>query len=603
MKSNKGITLIALIITIIVLLILAGVSIKLILDPDTGILKKASIAKDITKIEDYKERIILIVGTEFLEKTTEGKTETLKELVKVKLGQQDWVAKVLTSEDESYLQDNQLKVITTDNYGIIFEILENGQIQWGDIGKEDGEPYPKLTLQQLPLEGIENEKIKIKVIAEVEKTNNTKKIDTIKLENTGETKHYEENGVVFEIEGNGMYSFTAITNMNKSSTKSYMVNVQDTKETISIKAIPNTPRNTTSTGTQNGIEKGPVSVTITYENNNLQKQYKIGTQDWISIKDNSVTIDVTENTTITARYFDGTNGMKITNYIVENVDNVPPVFINYNATVDQTVITVTALAKDSASSGASSNIADILKYQYSINGTSYQSSNKFTVSSAGNYTVYIKAIDKAGNQTVVTKSVTVPSYTIYYNSNGGIGAPASQTAVISTSIKLSSIKPTRDGYVFFGWSTSSEDTESTYSPGETYIFNSDTILYAVWKNSNIKFTNGSFVHASTAISPSGQASTAKYSSSATIPSGYTITIKYSVGSAKGNSNVLATFDSETIINKSSEQGSHENNTFKYTTSKEGTLYLEANSYAEGSGTIEVISIIDKYGNSYNFNSN
>lgn len=69
-RRNKRITLIALVITIIVLLILAGVSIKLILDPDTGILKKANIAKEVTKLEDYKERITLIVGTEFLEKTT-----------------------------------------------------------------------------------------------------------------------------------------------------------------------------------------------------------------------------------------------------------------------------------------------------------------------------------------------------------------------------------------------------------------------------------------------------------------------------------------------------------------------------------------------------
>ena len=44
MKNNKGITLVALVVTIVVLLILAGVSINLVLG-DNGIVKKAQDAK------------------------------------------------------------------------------------------------------------------------------------------------------------------------------------------------------------------------------------------------------------------------------------------------------------------------------------------------------------------------------------------------------------------------------------------------------------------------------------------------------------------------------------------------------------------------------
>ena len=44
MKKNKGITLVALVVTIVVLLILAGVSINLVLG-DNGIVKKAQDAK------------------------------------------------------------------------------------------------------------------------------------------------------------------------------------------------------------------------------------------------------------------------------------------------------------------------------------------------------------------------------------------------------------------------------------------------------------------------------------------------------------------------------------------------------------------------------
>ncbi len=59
-KTNKGITLIALVITIIVLLILAGISI-LVLTGENGILNKANTAKDKTDRETAKEEVQLAV--------------------------------------------------------------------------------------------------------------------------------------------------------------------------------------------------------------------------------------------------------------------------------------------------------------------------------------------------------------------------------------------------------------------------------------------------------------------------------------------------------------------------------------------------------------
>ena len=48
MRNNKGITLVALVVTIVVLLILAGVSINLVLG-DNGIVKRAQEAKNKTE--------------------------------------------------------------------------------------------------------------------------------------------------------------------------------------------------------------------------------------------------------------------------------------------------------------------------------------------------------------------------------------------------------------------------------------------------------------------------------------------------------------------------------------------------------------------------
>lgn len=83
----------------------------------------------------------------------------------------------------------------------------------------------------------------------------------------------------------------------------------------------------------------------------------------------------------------------------------------------------------------------------------------------------------------VTFNVTVPawtSYTVKYNANGGSGAPGNQTKWKDQALTLSSTKPTRTGYSFQGWSTST-DTSVEYAAGAKYNANSAVTLYAVWK--------------------------------------------------------------------------------------------------------------------------
>lgn len=84
----------------------------------------------------------------------------------------------------------------------------------------------------------------------------------------------------------------------------------------------------------------------------------------------------------------------------------------------------------------------------------------------------------------VSFSVSVPAWTSYkisYNANGGSGAPSTQTKWKDQTLTLSSTKPTRTGYTFLGWSTSSSATSATYSAGGNYTANSAATLYAVWK--------------------------------------------------------------------------------------------------------------------------
>lgn len=93
----------------------------------------------------------------------------------------------------------------------------------------------------------------------------------------------------------------------------------------------------------------------------------------------------------------------------------------------------------------------------------------------------IEAVD--GTMTVST-SYDIPalaSYTVSFNANGGSGAPSSQTKYYGKTLTLSSTTPTRSGYTFLGWSTSSSATSATYKAGGSYTANAAATLYAIWR--------------------------------------------------------------------------------------------------------------------------
>lgn len=79
--------------------------------------------------------------------------------------------------------------------------------------------------------------------------------------------------------------------------------------------------------------------------------------------------------------------------------------------------------------------------------------------------------------------ITPPYNTIVtYNANGGSGAPAKQTKKYGKSITLSTVRPTRSGYTFQGWSTSASSATPSYYPGSSYSLNKTLNLYACWKS-------------------------------------------------------------------------------------------------------------------------
>ena len=74
-QNNKGITLIALVLTIIILIILAGISINLILG-DNGLLGKAKDAREQQTIESIREKLDIVKGSDYLEQEGNNSIDT-----------------------------------------------------------------------------------------------------------------------------------------------------------------------------------------------------------------------------------------------------------------------------------------------------------------------------------------------------------------------------------------------------------------------------------------------------------------------------------------------------------------------------------------------
>lgn len=353
-------------------------------------------------MEEGKERLELELNGFVMDAVVNENKLTIKD-VKTKLEELNWVNNIEDNNEKSFY-------IVIDN-NCVYEITqtEEGKFEITGQGKDNGEPWPTISLEQLPTQGNANEKVRIKVTASVVQTKKTKKVEKIVNNTTKEEKEYVSGGVIFEVEENGTYEFEAIADNGKTRKAKITVNVES-GEIIRILAEPTTPRNTIKAGTQNGIETGPIKVKITFGNINLNNsdkyQYKIGKDgEWQIATEKNVEIDVTENVIVVAKYYDGINSIGAQNYSIQNVDNEAPNAFTVTATSTANSITLSGTTTDITSTGYAGDSE--LTYKYSKDGKTWQDSNTITgLAQNTTYTVYIKAIDKAGNENIAMTDAT-----------------------------------------------------------------------------------------------------------------------------------------------------------------------------------------------------
>lgn len=131
-KRENGITLIALVITVIVLLILAGITISA-LSGNNGILENAGKAKEETEIAEIKEQAEIVKQGVLTESLVDGTETTRDDIINAILDEMGGTVEgnLITTEDDKY-------EIMVKEYNTI-EVVEKGQ---GYIDAEYKEPAP-----------------------------------------------------------------------------------------------------------------------------------------------------------------------------------------------------------------------------------------------------------------------------------------------------------------------------------------------------------------------------------------------------------------------------------------------------------------------------
>ncbi|MFR3182061.1 MAG: hypothetical protein ACLTPN_00345 [Clostridia bacterium] len=198
-KNNHGITIIALVVTIIVLLILAGISIVSITG-DNGIINKSDEAKVETEIATYKEQLEVIKHGEYADDYTINIDDFLDKYAKaVKEDKMFRKAKEVTADHE-----NKVVIVVTKE-GYRFEVTIEDTTY---VGSEEGGGNTevdiskvKITITSTP-ENWTRDKVKVKITSNVTRVSKEYSVDGGKSWNKYENEiEVVDNGTEIQARG------------------------------------------------------------------------------------------------------------------------------------------------------------------------------------------------------------------------------------------------------------------------------------------------------------------------------------------------------------------------------------------------------------------
>lgn len=482
-KKNQGITLIALVITIIILLILAGVSLNLIAG-ENGILTRAEKAVSATKIAAIREEIELEMANlkmQYYEEYAQGNTN---------LSFKDWL-KDKIKEDGPINLGNGGQLTLDENGNIKYEdengnkaditIDENGNIK---IEIDQNKEEDQKTVQDLTLANTTfniqpsdwtNGTITVTVDVRVDMTGQT--LQTSILEDplieegwsSTNTQTFNQNGVIHARLWNGSESGTyATSTINKiDTTKPVVVTAIATTNEITIRA----------TDEASGI----IGYAITEDENEPSK------------------FTACESTKILTTKIEGkTQNKTYYVWVKDAAGNISePKAARTGIVQGDLTGSVTSWNGTTATVTFTTTTEYYIQTQVgSTTGTWSEGTAKTATATAeSGQTVYARLVDSSGQanpEGSMASQKPILKYQVKYNANGGNGNMENSQHEYGKEKNLTANQFTKEGHTFAGWSTSANGAK-VYNDGQTVSNLSTTNgnvveLYAVWTTNQYQIT-------------------------------------------------------------------------------------------------------------------
>ncbi len=392
-KEKRGITLLALVITVIILVILAGVGISAI--SSGNIFDNAINVVEQSKIASKKEEIELVIISKMKNSVREITIDKIIEALE---------KKGIIDAGNSNEETGQVK---TNPDGYIYEIIEKPNGDWDVKYEGKGElDTRKIKLTTELSTTVITDKVTITVTAKA-----SAGIKSITMPD-GSIKTYTgktEVSETYEVTQNGKYTFTATNNKGENESKTITID-NILEGTIQISANPSEATNKS------------VIVTIEWPNgseNAIKEICSNGENKYTTVSGVRTTLTLNNNCVIKARIRNSIAEIKTATLNVTNIDKLAPNIFTPTATTTSNSITITGKTTDQPATEkyGSSGIAEY--YFSKDNGTSWQTNEDKTQTSytyteltqGTEYTLKMKAIDKAGNETI-TDSITATTINI-----------------------------------------------------------------------------------------------------------------------------------------------------------------------------------------------
>lgn len=461
MKNNKGITIIALVVTIIVLLILSSISISYVVNKN-GIIDNVNSNKENAEIKSIESKL-QVESTSFNIQNN-GKLNLDKYMRKVeKLD--EW--KVTENDEEDEIEEsvkkNVKEVVVNDKY--VFEIkLDNEGIKIEYLGKK-GKLGPRVIWHTYS------------------NTYDTLTLNVVTRRNKGGTIQYwikERGSGEYELKSDQLgntYTFTGL-DIDKKYTIQVIAKKDDKQSApyiidVDMVKLPElTDENTKFIKTPESWTNGNVTVTAQTKMTGYTIQTSQDKENWKNIAYQIVE----KNGKVYARLSDGYNSGKVYETDITNIDKLAPNTFTPTATSTTKSITVTASTTDAAAANGSGS-SGIAGYRFSKdNGstwTAYQNKGEYTwdkLQQTTNYTIKVEAKDNAGNVrqgsvskgtgTVETATGGTYSPTTWTNGNVTITLPTKNG--FTTRYTTDGTKPTKDSTQYTGQFTVSSNCTITY---------------------------------------------------------------------------------------------------------------------------------------------